>query len=457
MSIREESRVLLVVCLGTFFHIQSVGSISVSLSAIQKEFDTSLAAVQWIGLMGSIMLSSLSLGFGRAGDLFGRRTIFKTGLALYTAGAGLAAFSGTFSHLLISRCVMALGLAMAAPMAGAIIASVYAHEHRGRALGLLASSIALGRTTGPTIGGLIIQLWGWRSVFLANCIFGVATCLTLFSIFTGREERRKVSVDYLGVVSLIVGFPSFLIALTAGTRLGWDASEIMLWLALAVTGGASFVWRELRAELPLMNLRYFKNIPFARSMLSLVLTTLAFYPVAIFGPLYLLNVIGTAPFAAGLAMATLPLCTTLFSPLSGRLADRWNPRWVAIIGLCVILLGVFFYSRLSEVSSLVWIVFVLSLTGAGVGLFVPANEKTAFSTVPSRDYGMLAAMLTAFGTGSGALGTTVAVALTEFAKKSRLNTDIAGFAYDQQFAFSSLLPLAALAVLVTLIGKRERV
>ena len=457
MSIREESRVLLVICLGTFFHIQSVGSISVSLSAIQKEFDTSLAAVQWIGLMGSIMLSSLSLGFGRAGDLFGRRTIFKTGLALYTAGAGLAAFSGTFSHLLASRCVMAFGLAMAAPMAGAIIASVYAHEHRGRALGLLASSIALGRTTGPTIGGIIIQLWGWRAVFLANCILGVATCVTLFSIFPGKEERHHVSVDYLGVISLIVGFPSLLIALTAGTRLGWDASEIMLWLALALAGGASFVWRELRAESPLMNLRYFKSIPFTRSMLSLVLATLAFYPVAIFGPLYLLNVIGTAPFAAGLAMATLPLCTTLFSPLSGRLADRSDSRWVAIIGLCIILSGVFFYSRLDEASSLVWIVFVLSLIGAGIGLFVPANEKAVFSTVPGRDYGMLAAMLTAFGTGSGALGTTVAVALTEFAKKGRLNADAVGFAYDQQFAFSSLLPLAALAVLVTLIGKRERV
>ena len=193
--------------------MQSVGSISVSLSAIQKEFDTTLAAVQWIGLMGSIMLSSLSLCFGRAGDLIGRRTIFKTGIALYTAGAGLAAFSGSFPHLLASRCVMALGLAMAAPMAGAIIASVHGHEHRGKALGLLASSIALGRTTGPTIGGLILQFWGWRAVFLANCIFGVATCLTLSSIFTGKEERTKVPVDYLGVISLIVGFPSFLIAL----------------------------------------------------------------------------------------------------------------------------------------------------------------------------------------------------------------------------------------------------
>src|SRR5499433_418604 len=365
--------------------MQSVGSIGVLLSAIQKEFNTSLAAVQWIGLMGSIMLSSFSLGFGRAGDLIGRRTIFKTGLTLYTAGAGLAAFSGTFGHLLVSRCVMALGLAMAAPMAAAIIASVHGHDHRGRALGLLAASIALGRTTGPTIGGAILQLCDWRAVFLANCLFGVATCVTMFLTFRGKEERHKVAVDYLGVVSLVVGFPSLLIALTAGTRLGWDASDMVLWLALAAVGIVSFVWRELHAEAPLMNFRYFKSIPFVRSMLSLVLATLTFYPVAIFGPIYLLNVIGTLPVAAGLAMAALPLCTTLVSPLSGRLADRFNPRWVAVLGLCVVLLGVFLYARLDIDSTIFWIVFALSIIGTGMGLFVPANEKAAFSTVPSRE------------------------------------------------------------------------
>jgi EmrB/QacA subfamily drug resistance transporter len=452
---REDSLVLLVVCLGTFFHIQSVGSISVSLSAIQKEFDTTLAAVQWIGLMGSIMLSSLSLCFGRAGDLIGRRTIFKIGLALYTAGAGLAAFSATFVQLLASRCVMALGLAMAAPMAAAIVASVHGHESRGRALGLLAAAIALGRTTGPTIGGFILHVWGWRAVFLANCIFGIPTCVTLFLIFKGKEERRQVSVDFLGVLSLIVGFPSFLIALTAGTRLGWDASEIVLWLGLAAAGIVSFVWRESRAEAPLMNLCYFSSIPFLRCILSLVLATLAFYPVAIFGPLYLLNVIGTSPLMAGLAMAVLPLCSTFFSPLSGRLADRSDPRWVAILGLSIILSGVFLYARLGEGSTLTWIVFVLSILGAGIGLFIPANEKAAFSTVPNRDYGMLSAMLTAFATGSGALGTTIAVALAEVSKKSRIGGDVAGFAYDQQFAFTILLPLAGLAVVVTLVGKRQ--
>jgi len=117
---------------------------------------------------------------------------------------------------------------------------------------------------------------------------------------------------------------------------------------------------------------------------------------------------------------------------------------------------VFLYARLGEDSTLFWIVFVLSILGTGIGLFVPANEKAAFSTVASRDYGMLAAMLTAFGTGAGALGTTVAVALAEIAKRSRIGGDTAGFAYDQQFAFWTLLPLAALAVLVSLVGKRER-
>lgn len=452
---REDSRVHLVVCLGTFFHFQSVGSISVSLAAIQKEFDASLAAVQWIGLMGAIMLSSLSLCSGRVGDLFGRKRIFKIGLTLYAVGAGLAAVSGSFPQLLAFRCLMALGLAMAAPLAGAIVASIHEHESRGRALGWLAASIALGRTTGPTIGGLILQFWGWRAVFLANCIFGIATCVTLFLIFKGKEARRNVSFDYLAVISLLIGFPSLLIALTLGTRFGWDVSEIILWLGLAAAGMLGFVWRELHAQAPLLNLRYFRNIALRRAILSLVLATLAFYPVSIFGPLYLLNVIGISPLSVGFAMATLPFCTTLISPLSGRFADRLNPRWVAISGLCFILLGVFLYARLGAGTTLVWIVFVLCILGAGIGLFVPANEKAAFSAVPSGDYGMLSAMLTAFGTAAGVLGTTAAVALAGVAKKSRIGGVAAGFAYDQQFAFSLLLPLAALAVLLTLVGKRH--
>lgn len=435
--------------------MQSVGSITVLLPTIQKEFDTSLAAVQWVGLMGTIMLSSLALAFGRAGDLFGRRIIFKAGLSLYAVGAGLAAASASFAQLIVFRCVMALGLAMAAPLSGAIIASIRGHESRGQALGFVAAAIALGRTTGPTIGGLILQFWGWRAVFFANCIFGAATCASLFLFLKGRDERRTIPFDSLGAVCLAIGFPSLLIALTLGTRSAWHDSSLMFWFVLAAIALFSFVSRELRAQWPLMNLRYLKRVTLLRAMLSLVLANVAFYPISIFGPIYLLNSIGASPLTAGLAMATLPLCTTLLSPVSGRLADRINPRRVAALGLCFILAGVFLYSRLGEVSTVASILLVLCIVGAGIGLFAPSNEKTAFSTVTSQDYGMISAMLMALGTGSGALGTTVAVALAEIAKKGRISGGAAGFVYDQQFAFSLLFPLAALAVVVTLLGKRR--
>lgn len=449
---REHETVLIVVCLGSFFHIQSIGSINVSLSAIQKEFGSSLAAIQWIGLMGAIMLSSLSLCFGRAGDLIGRKKFFILGLSLYSTGAALAAFSASFAQLLAFRLLMALGLAMAAPLAAAIIASVYPHESRGRALGWLASALALGRTTGPTIGGFLLHLWGWRAVFLANFLFGIPTCLTLFWVLRGKEERRQGSFDFSGALCLIIGFPSVLVGLSLGPRTGWDSPEIVFWFGLAAAGLAGFVWRELRARAPLMKLSHLRNMSLTTVLLSLVLATLVYYPVAIFGPLYMRNVIQASPLWVGLAMATLPLCTTLLSPLSGRLADRFNARSIALLGLCLVVSGLFFYARLDVGSTMIGAVLVLSLLGAGIGLFVPANEKLAFAAVPGQDYGMLSAMLTSFQTGSGALGTALAVALAEASRKGVV-ADAAAFASGQQFAFSSLLPLAALAVLVTLMGR----
>lgn len=451
----ESLKVLIIVCLGTFFHIQSIGSINVSLPAIQKEFGTSLAAIQWIGLMGSIMISSFSLAFARAGDRLGRKRIFNAGLALYAVGAGLASLSSSFAHLVASRFVMASGLAMAAPMAGAIVALAYPHETRGRALGWLAFSIALGRVTGPTVGGFILELWGWRAVFFANAVFGVATCAVLFQVLRGAEERTERRFDLRGALLLGLGFPALLLALSTGPRAGWLAVETWSWLALAAAALAGFVRAELRAREPLMRLSHFRNGTLAAALLSLVLGAMVYYPVSIFGPLYMRHALGAPEWSVGLVMAALPFSTALFSAVSGRLADRFHPRGIATLGLALVAVGALLYARLDSAAAPAWIVVVLCLIGSGVGFFIPANEKLAFSTVASGDYGMLSAMLTAFGTGSGAVGTALAVALAEASKRSRGVADAAGFAEDQRFAFLVRLPLAVLAVAVTL-AVRER-
>ena len=126
LSIAEERAILTVTCLAAFLFFNSFGSISVALPTIQKQFGNSLSEIQWITLMGVVTISSLSFCFGRAGGILGQRRLYKIGVALYAAGAGLGALAGSFSQLLIARAVMAVGLAMALPMSTALLASSFA-------------------------------------------------------------------------------------------------------------------------------------------------------------------------------------------------------------------------------------------------------------------------------------------------------------------------------------------
>ncbi|MBW8065591.1 MAG: MFS transporter, partial [Nitrospira sp.] len=114
---KEQLKVLTVVCLAAFLFFNSYGSISVALPTIQSQLGISLAALQWISFIGLVMVSSLSLSFGKAGDLIGRNRLFRIGVTMYAVGSGLAAFAGSYSQLLTFRIVMTIGLAMAFPMA----------------------------------------------------------------------------------------------------------------------------------------------------------------------------------------------------------------------------------------------------------------------------------------------------------------------------------------------------
>src|ERR1044071_1597162 len=143
----EQRAILTVTCSAAFLFFNSFGSIGV-------------AAIQWVSLIGVVTVSSLSLCFGRAGSIFGQKRVYKAGVALYALGAGLRAIANSFSTLLSAPLGMAMGLAMGVPMPTAILATAFEPKSRGRALGTFASAIAVGRMTGPTIGGFLLALGG---------------------------------------------------------------------------------------------------------------------------------------------------------------------------------------------------------------------------------------------------------------------------------------------------------
>jgi EmrB/QacA subfamily drug resistance transporter len=455
LSRTEERAILTVTCLAAFLFFNSFGSIGVALPAIQKQFGNSLSQVQWITLMGVVTVSSLSFCFGRAGGMFGQRRIYKIGVALYAVGAGLGAVSMSFVELLLARAVMAFGLAMALPMSTAILAASFEAKRRGRVLGLFASAIAVGRMTGPTIGGVLLEFGSWPWVFWMNFILGAAIAFSVVKIFAGPGERRSERFDVYGALALLVGYPALLLGLTFTANLGLLSALVITSFLVAFITLTGFVWIELRTDQPLIDVRIFKQKVLAAALAAVALSNVIHYPIALCAPLYLQNVLGSSAMAAGLMLAVLPLSTALASPLSGRLADQFDAGTVASTGLVLILIGIAGYSRLGANSSPTLVIVALSLIGSGIGIFTPANQKIAFASVKQEDYGVLAAMLSSFGTAAGTIGTTVAVALMEIDGKQLLWREPEVFANAQRFAFACLAPVGLIAFLVARKGRSE--
>ena len=448
LSAHEERAILTVTCLAAFLFFNSFGSIGIALPMIQKQFGNSLSEIQWIVLMGVVTISSLSFCFGRAGGIVGQKRLYKIGVALYAAGAGLGGISTSFIQLLGARAVMAVGLAMALPMSTAILAASFDPRRRGRVLGLFASAIAVGRMTGPAIGGLLLELGGWTSIFWMNCIVGMAVTAAVMHILRGPGEQRREPFDICGALALLLGYPALLVTLTFGAQLGW------MWatagILVAGIGLVSFVWIEFHTARPLLDLRMFTRPLLVSALAAVILSHAIYTPITIAAPLYLQNVLRAGAMTSGFLLAVLPLSTALASPLGGRLADRLEASAIATIGLVLIVGGIASYSRLAVDAEIITVAVVLALLGAGIGLFTPANQKLAFAAVEQEDYGVLGAMLSSFGTAAGTIGTTITVALMESEGGRELWATPAVYAEAQRFAFVWLSLLGAGGVAVSL-------
>jgi EmrB/QacA subfamily drug resistance transporter len=451
----EDSEVKLMLLLGAGGYVlaSTYTSINVALPQIQDDFGLSLSALKWVSIIGAIMVASLSLCFGRVGDLLGRRKVYRAGIIVYTIGSGLTALSPSFPVLMGFRVLMACGLAMSNPLAGAIIASTVSPVRRGQAVGLFASFQAAGMLTGPTFGGILLDLINWRAIFVAYFCIGALLCLMQHFLLRGTEERRHEAFDYLGAVLLLLGYPSLLIALSLGPSEGWASPLTLLWFAIAGVGLASFGVRELKFEKPIFHFRFFRHMTFCVAMFTLVVASFVQSPVTLFSPIYLQKVLDLDGFTVGLVMMALPISTLIAGPVGGRMADRYDARAIAGIGAFITLGAVLLYAQLGVEGPLLLLVVALVLVGLGAGFFRPANQVAVYADADRADYGALTAMLVLIQSLAGTLGTTIIVAVSE----SRATADTAeAFTEGQQFAFMLLVPLLAASVIVSFLGRTRR-
>jgi MFS family permease len=382
---------ILVVMSFVSFLTAFMGSASnLALPAIGREFNATAVQLGWV--MSGFMLAAAIclLPFGRLGDIFGRKRIFSLGLLIFTAMTLLAVFSWDINVLIFLRVVQGFSGSMLFGTNMAIVSSVFSPGERGKALGITTTSVYLGLSAGPVLGGLLTHAFGWRSIFIALVPLEIIA-LVLFRLrvktewtdAAGEKFDWKGSIVYgAALFSLMYGF-SMLPAAA-----GWS------FLGAGVALAAAFVLVELKAASPIFKLNLvLTNRIFAFSLLAALINYAATSAIGFYLSLYLQYLKSLDAGTAGLIMISQPFAMALMSPVAGRLSDRKNPGIIASIGMGVTTIGLVLLCFINEHTPLAYLVALLVMFGAGFGLFSSPNSNAVMSSVERKYLGIASALL----------------------------------------------------------------
>jgi len=369
--------------------------VNVALPTLADEFDTSFGVVQWVSLGYLLTQATLTLGFGRLGDMIGKKPIFTLGFGIFTVFSVLAGFSPTIVFLILARVFQAIGAAMIFAMGFAITTEAFPPSERGKALGINGSMVSLGIIIGPVLGGLIIDAANWRWIFLVNLPIGIIGTITAIKFVPNTKPHATQRFDWIGAGLFLVAFLSFLVALTYGQEAGFSDPLVVVGLLLAVAAFVSFIAVERRVDQPMVDLSLFRSTDFSVNLLTGFLQFVSIAGLLILLPFYLSDTLGYTTREVGLLLAAIPITLGILAPLSGTLSDRLGTRPVTVAGLVVSLVGYVTARFVYGIdTSAVEFVVVGLIIGAGIGLFQSPNNSAILGSVPRERLGITSGMLT---------------------------------------------------------------
>ncbi len=350
--------------------------VNVALPAIQRELGATAAQMQWVVESYALLLSSLLLAGGALGDRLGRKAVFMTGVAVFTAASAACALAPSAPWLIAARAVQGLGAALLVPGSLALIGAAYPQAERGAAIGTWSALGGVAAAVGPVLGGWLVEHYHWTWAFLVNVPLGVA--LWLLCAWRVPESRNTAAggpIDGRGAALATLGLAGVVFAFIQAPSRGWLAADVAASLVVGVVSLAAFVCVEGRAAAPMVPPGLFANRDFSGANLLTLLLYAALGGGLYFLPLNLIQVQGYGAAAAGAAMLPFIALMLLLSRWSGRIVDRFGARLPLVVGPVTAAAG-FAWFMWPGVGGGYWLTFFPAIATLGLGMAVTVAPLT---------------------------------------------------------------------------------
>lgn len=397
------------VCIGAFMGQVDASIAQLVLPVLEQQFHASLSFVSWVAVAYLLVQAVMLPIFGRLADMMGRKLLYTSGFLVFIVGSGLCGLASDIPWLIAARSLQALGSAMLGANSVAIVVAIAGDRRRGRAIGIMAAAQAVGLSTGPALGGLIIYTLGWRWVFWLNVPVGLLGLVIGWLVLPTTElPAERPGFDWRGALFIVPGLASLLLAVNQAGSWGLSSPAIWASVAAAVLLLSGFIWHERRAASPLLHLALFRKPAFALGNGAGLMANAILFALFFLMPFTFARAFHESPLSSGLRLTVIPLALGLLAPLSGVLSDRLGVRLLSVGGMLVTTAGLaaLAFSLNGGPYGLFLTTISLAIVGIGEGLFTAPNNSAIMGAAPRAETGQAGGVLNLMRS----LGTSIGIA-----------------------------------------------
>jgi EmrB/QacA subfamily drug resistance transporter len=394
------------VCIGAFIGQVDASIVQLALPTLEREFDARLHVVSWVAVGYVLAFASILPVFARLAEIMGRKLMYLVGFALFGLTSLLCGFAPNLHWLIGCRILQGVSGAMLGANSVATLVAATGPAKKGRGMGIMAAAQAIGVSSGPSLGGLLLGWLGWRWVFWVTVPFSLAgAVIGWFVVPKTAKLSSDRSFDWGGALLLTPALTALMMAIMEAHAWGPLSEKTLVCITGAVALLCAFVWKESVTRPALLDLNLFRARAFTGGIIATVLSYAMLYGMFFSMSFCFVRGYHASPLEAGLRLTVVPLALGIVAPFSGTIYER-HPRLASIGGMALCVAAIIALNTMltGSANSLLGVMIALAIFGAGLGLFIAPNNSATISAAPAAKSGQaggLMNLMRVLGTGLG--------------------------------------------------------
>ena len=421
-----------ITAVGNFIAMLDSTTVNLALYPMSVDLHVTMGQIQWVMIAYMLVLTVFLPFFGKLGDIFPKNKLYATGFSLFALGAFLNTTANSFGLLIAYRCLEALGASIMLSNAQAIIATIFKNERRGKALGLNGCLVAVGGMSGPALGGILLNYFGWHSVFIPCIPVALAGAYYAYKVLPhhSNTDRKNFKFDYRGFFYFTVSLFALLLAISEGHSWGWNSLKIIILGIITLIFGVLFYIRDHHINYPLIDFSLFKIRTFTFGNLGVMTSYMAMFTNSILLPFFLQEIMMYNPFVTGLLILPYSVTLSVTAPICGNLAGKYGSRYLTLAGPIVFCTALLMFTLYGKNAAMWQIILASGIMGIGNGLFQSPSNTAIMTSVDKSELGIASGILALSRNMGNILGVAVTITLFESFKNIFLNS---GQIYEKAF------------------------